>query len=778
MPTYEPGQGPLPLPPLPISPNQTGNMPVALNPQLHTPIAPGPVGAQSASVANSGVGVLPPVMPPNGPPLTPITGATPTIPGVTPQAPIVVAPIDDCMRSVTVTGITQIHFKPIIQIFVNGVLRGSRLLVPIPIAGPTSVEVAISGCSLNAGDLVQASSMIGTVSSPLSDAVRVESHVLYSCLTQHYDNARTGWYPYERQLTPDVLQQPGANAFQQQFQLPVDGKAYAQPLYMHHVNFPGFGARNVVYIATENNSVFAYDADDPGSILLWQRSLVPAGQRTPTSGDSGNVDIPCGDIQPTVGVSSTPVISCGCVNACGGSGCGCSNQCGDTNSCCAPTMYVTSKTIGINDGTAGMNNNGSFHWYLHALDVITGLERPGSPVEICGKVNGRALINDGQGHVLFNPERQNNRCSLLLLNGCVYIAFASHCDNEPYQGWVFAYDAVTLKQKAIFCTCPNFVNGGESGIWQGGFGLATDGDAIYCTTGNGPPGADITKGTGKANGGDSYYNSVLKLSQNLQVLSWFTPADQLVLSNNDVDLGSGGVMVIPGMQLGFHPNQVVTCGKDGNIMLLDRDNLGGFGGPSEPWNQQTAATFAQYPGFNNNAISTTLLQPTAPLSNQNAPNSFSPNQPGVWGGPAYFNGVNGQFIFYAGNDTGNAGHLTSFALRGGSMNLLCQSKESFGGLGSTPVVSSGSFTTSNGILWAVKRDGAGGNVNLCAYDLDQFTSTPTATSIIGPSTSGLPIGIWNDTRPFIEPTIVNGKVYVAAEDHIGVFFCANEIKVP
>ncbi len=745
--------------------------------------------------------------PPIFPPTTNGGGPTSTTPRVTATLQ---GPIDDCMTSVTVFLSQDIITGDLpattINVFVNGMLRGTVVTTLSPYFPglypnyPLAVEVPITGCCLKINDLVQFTFTAEGTTSDLDAGIRVESHVKYSCLTQHYNNFRTGWYPYETQLTVDLLQQSAPNDFKKQFEMPVDGKVYAQPLYMHHVNFPGHGAKNVVFIATENNTIYAYDADARGAktvkgnqypqgVLLWKRSLLMPGERSPTSGDSkfGTFDIDCADINPTVGISSTPVISCGCCNSCAGCSVGgCHSDSDSVTSECGSTIYIVTKTV------SGQTGSGTFHIRLHALDVVTGAERAFSPVEI--SADERGTEGTPSTHTFsFSAEKQNNRCALLLVKGSVYVGFASHCDKPTYHGWIFSYDSKTLAQKSVFCTTPN---GSEGGVWQGEFGLASDGSAIYFTTGNGTFDADA--------GGSDYGNSVMKLSPDLKVVSFFTPADQAVLNIYDRDLGSGGAMVIPVAQFGTsHPNLLVTCGKDGLVMLLDRDNLGGSQPSTTTWDANSVqASFDQYPGIphagahssnqTNNpfAVSTILLQPTVPPSYRNSnynpkdPTTgtlFEPNQPGIWGGPAYLNNSNGQFIFYAGYPTGGGyGNLTAFALKTGKLVMRGTSSVAYQGLGTTPVVSTSFQDSNSSIVWVVQRAGSNYSVRLQAYDASRFQDSdinipPLVDQLIG--TWDTPTDANPHTEPFIEPTIVNGKVYVASGSFVGAFYCGNEITI-
>ncbi|MDP4198493.1 MAG: hypothetical protein Q8922_00855 [Bacteroidota bacterium] len=796
--------------------------------------------------------------PPNTPytPLTPPTeppGPPTQPPPVT--APVLVGPVDDCMRSVTVNGAEG----GIVDVYVNGVWRGSgivpnheclpdlevaaaTILPPLPMlfdatggATPTSpcppgfypvyppAEIPLAVCSLKVGDLIQATVTTTAGTSPLSPAVTVVSHVPYSVLTQHYNNGRTGWNPYETQLTVANVSQ-----LRQLFTLmdadlkpphhpkPLDGPIYAQPLYMHHQYFPEKGkAYNVLFIATEMDTVYAFDADEPhhgelgGMPYLWKTSLLPAADVPAVPSDFDSRDWTGSpqtyeNIAPYIGITGTPVIDCGC-----NCGCGCPR-------CSTPTMYVVSKS----KRTFGANV--TFHFYLHALDVITGKERPNSPIEIAGSVPGTSgvlpdpnpnqWVGSGDGkNVTFLPQWQLQRPGLLLLDGVVYVAFGAQDDANKlaYHGWIMSYDAFTLQQKNIFCTSPASdpleYNYGGGSIWMGGMGLASDGEAIYCTTGNGIYNANI--------GGPNYGNSVLKLSKELQVISWFTPSYQDTLNSNDIDLGSGGIMIIPGV-----PSLLVTCGKDGNVLLLSRDDLGGYveisgnNWPPCPKSGSTAGMNPealggdQNPGpvSNPNAVDSILLPPGYYTSEDPG------HDPGVWGGPAFFNGPGGQTIFYCGNGRGAAknlpsalGKLRALALHDGKLSVNGPpSNDSFTGEGgATPVVSSNQQISGTGIVWAVRRSdpSISGSMNqfgltLRAFDAANLASDPNdipahclfegdcgswdtlyahyKTDNPPPQFSGYPNtseGYPNAGMAFIEPTVINGKVYVGCDDRITVF---------
>ena len=711
-------------------------------------------------------------------------------------------PIDDCMRSVTVSGSLGggspfNHIANIeIDTLINGKITNTQNFSWDSFATPAnSFEVLLGKCP-NVGDLVQivVKNPPAQPSIPLN-TITVESHEKYNVTTAQYNNARTGWFANETKLTVASLKQKGAN-FKRQFKMEVDKfngagpKIYAQPLYLHHVNFPNIGVRNAVFIAAENNMVYAFDADnfvpdntDPTSgkgIQIWKRELlikitypVKINERTPTNADVGS-----GDIQPCVGISSTPVIDCNC-------DCDC-----DTS---VPVMYVTSKVFDTGANT--------FRYYLYALDVTTGNDHI-PPVIIQANYYGSGgddvssdtsgnKTSTGKNIVQFQAKIHNNRPGLLLLNGTIYIAFASHGDNFWYNGWIIGYDAATLKQTSVFCSTPDgsfrrrwvplhptkddkgvlhtaiddpfFDSNADKpagGIWQSGCGLAADDANIYCTTGNGTFDAnDLNTGaqTGKRDFGDS----VLKLSQSLQVLSYFTPADQNILNGADIDLASGGVMILPAQNTLTHQNLLVTCGKAGDIFVLDRNNLGGYNGPPSASDDPVID--------NPNAVSVKELQEMKPpftVKDRLQGDSSA----GIWGGPAFLDKGNaGQFIFYGSNgDTANvngtAGTLKAFLLQNGGLTLKGQSNESFPLMGTTPIVSSNQSITGSGIVWAVLRDR--NNVHLRAYSADDLCNGKNVNSIIG----DLFVGGWANTRPFLIPTVINGKIYVACDNLVAVFF--------
>jgi hypothetical protein len=349
--------------------------------------------------------------------------------------------------------------------------------------------------------------------------------------TAQVDNARTGAYLNETKLTP---QNVNPKQFGKLFTLKVDGDVYAQPLFLAGVEIPGKGRHDVLFVATEHDSVYAFDAYGNSTTPLWQVSFLKGGATT-----LSQVDTQCFFIRPEVGITSTPVIDAK-----------------------TGTLYVLARTKIEHALTAD-----EFHQRLHALAVTTGMEKFGGPVEIQASVRGRG-DGSANGTVPFDSRRENPRAALLLANGMVYLSWGSSCDVGPYHGWVMAYDAQTLKQKGVFNDSPDADDGG---IWASDTGIAADKTGnVFVATGNGQFDA--------AKGGRDYGDSLLKLifnGQALRLSDYFTPFNQDELNKNDNDLGSGGPMLLPD-QPGAHPHLLVVGGKAPMIYVLDRDNLGHY----------------------------------------------------------------------------------------------------------------------------------------------------------------------------------------------------------
>jgi hypothetical protein len=374
------------------------------------------------------------------------------------------------------------------------------------------------------------------VQSFATSATNPAASPLVSVLTYRNDPARTGQNTNETTLT---LANVNTSAFGKLFSYGLDGYPVAQPLVLANVAIPGQGTHNVVFAATEHDSVYAFDADGQVSAPLWQTSFInPAAGIYTVNAVTDLASIAGGFVGGELGITGTPVIDP-----------------------VSGTLYVVSITKEVVSGVTNFYNR------LHALDVATGAEKFGGPVVIQGSAPGVGDGNDGQGHVPFIQLKQHQRSSLLILNGKVFIAFTGHFDYPPYHGWVFAYDAFTLAQIGIFNANPN---GSGGGFWQSGCGPAADGAGnLYLETGNGN--WDSTN--------SNYGDSVLKLSTagGLALADWFTPYNQLQLNLQDIDLGSAGQVVLPDSAgSAAHPHLLLAGSKAGTIYLLDRDNLGHF----------------------------------------------------------------------------------------------------------------------------------------------------------------------------------------------------------
>lgn len=492
-------------------------------------------------------------------------------------------------------------------------------------------------------------------------------------LTQRYDNARSG-----QNLSESTLKVSNVNSarFGKLFARAVDDEIYAQPLYVPNVELGSSGARNVLYIATVNNSVYAFDADDSAaSEPLWSVNLTAdmPGVRPVKSADVGQY---CGtyrDFNKNIGIVGTPVIDAA-----------------------SRTIYLVTRT----------KEGGRFVQRLHALDITTGAPRPNSPVDIRANVEGSgAGSSDGRLH--FDPEIHNQRAALLLANGTVYISWAAHCDTGPYHGWILGYDAKTLEQVVAKVTTPD---GKAGGIWQSNSGPSADTQGnIYLTVGNGTVTAP--------KGGRDYGSAFLKLSASGEVLDWFVPFNFEKLNRTDSDLGSAGVLLIPGTEL------LTSGGKEGKLYVLNRNDLGRF----------------------------------QPRSDEQVVQSIKVAADGLYGTPTYWNGPGGPYIYVWGSlDRGKAFRLRRGRLMTPPISQTRAVAEMPGGLLS---VSALGETPGTGILWALVGTGDA-NQNLVPGVLHAFDATDLGREL------------WNSNQnperdrlgllaKFNTPIVANGKVYVA-----------------
>jgi hypothetical protein len=364
-------------------------------------------------------------------------------------------------------------------------------------------------------------SVTASVNFAVSDIAGVFMH--------HNDPARTGQNLKEYALTTANV---NSSTFTQLFSCPVDGQLYAQPLYMANL-LVGSVTRNVVFLATEHDSVYAFDADSPSCVQLWKTSFLGTGVTTMSWTDTANPNVvgalATNDIFPEIGITGTPVIDPA------------------TN-----TLYVEAKTKET-VGSGCSSGNPCFVHRLHALNVTTGAEKFGGPVVISAPN--------------FGPQRHFNRPALLLANNTVYVSFGSHGDIQNWQGWVFGYDAATLARTFVFSTTDPTSGSNGASVWDSGAGPAADSSGnIYVTTGN-----------GAYDGVRNFSESVLKLSPTGTLLDWFVPFNRSVFDANDIDMGSAGVVVLPdAVGSSTHQHLLLATGKVAILYLLDQTNMGRF----------------------------------------------------------------------------------------------------------------------------------------------------------------------------------------------------------
>jgi hypothetical protein len=369
-------------------------------------------------------------------------------------------------------------------------------------------------------------------------------------VTFHNDNARTG-----QNLSEVTLNHKSVNVqtFGKLGFFTVDGKVDAQPLYLSNVNIPNQGVRQVLYVATEHASVYAFDAND--GQYLWQVSLLGAGE---TTSDTRGCDEA---INPEIGITATPVID----RTLGPNG----------------AIYVVAMS---------RDTSGKYFQRLHALDVSTGAELFAGPKTITASYSGNG-DNSSAGSVVFDPRQYKERAALLLLNGVIYTTWASHCDQRPYTGWIIGFNASTLNQASVFNVTPN---GNGGGIWMSGGGPAADSlGNIYILNGNGTF-DDTLDANGFPSLGD-FGNGFLKLSTqhgSLTVADYFVMANVAEENASDADLGSGGVVVLPELKdsSGKTWSLAVGAGKDLNLYLVNRDSMGKFS-PTDAIFQKVAQLF-------------------------------------------------------------------------------------------------------------------------------------------------------------------------------------------
>jgi hypothetical protein len=497
--------------------------------------------------------------------------------------------------------------------------------------------------------------------------------------TWRNDVSRSGVNSQEYALTPLNVT---SSTFGKVFSCPVDGWVFGQPLWVANVSISG-AQHNVVFAATENDSVYAFDADGPGCKSVWPApsvSLIPSGEKIAPLTDLENDSSALG---PVAGITGTPVI--------------------DPSS---QTLYLVALTEN--------STTGAIIQRLHAIDITTGHERIGSPVAISASVSGTGYDNSN-GTITFNAKFEKQRPALLLLNGVIYISWASYNDSDFYHGWVIGYDASTLAQVTIFNDTPD---GGRGGIWMSGGGPAADSQGnIFLMTGNGDFNANTT-------GGRNYGDTFLKFgtSGGLSVSDWFTPHDQAALAAADQDLGGGGAVILIDQASGPHPHLILGGAKAGTLYVVDRDNLGHY----------------------NTSSDSQIVQ------------SFTLGSNGIYSAPLFW-----QNTLYAGASSARlSAYSFSPATDQFQVSPSSVSGVLFGFPGTTPALSAAG--TNGAILWAIERPSS--SAVLHAYDPTNLNNEFWNSSQAANNRDKAGTAV-----KFTVPTIANGKVYIGTQTELDVY---------
>jgi hypothetical protein len=492
-------------------------------------------------------------------------------------------------------------------------------------------------------------------------------------LTYHNNNARTGFDNKETALS---LTNVNSAMFGKLFTVPADGLVDAEPLYLSAVSIAG-GTHNLLIVATEHDTVYAYDADTGAKI--WQISTLKSGE---TTSDKRS----CSQVSPEIGITSTPVIA--------------RPKTGN------PVIYVVA-----------MSKSGStYHQRLHALDATTGAELHNGPVDIAAQYPGTGDNSTG-GFVIFDPAQYKERAGLLLIGNIVYLAWASHCDFRPYTGWIMGYNAVTLKQTTVLNVTPN---GNEGAVWGSGAGMAADtAGNIFLLDANGLFDSTLNS-SGFPESGD-YGNAFLHLTTRggLAVADYFEMDNEADENGSDIDLGSGGTLLVSEKDsTGKVWQLAVGAGKDSNLYVVDRTNMGKFNSTTNKIYQELAGVL---PG-------------------------------GVWSMPAALN----TSLYYGPKDS----PILKFQFNNAKLHTTAVAKtsNSFAYPGATPSVSANAGQ--NAIVWAAE------NINpavLHAYN------AKTLVEIYNTNQASNGRDQFGAGNKYITPMIANGKVYVGTTTGVGVF---------
>jgi hypothetical protein len=551
------------------------------------------------------------------------------------------------------------------------------------IFGASLTLALLSGCGISANTNPTSSSSssgnpsgsagCGATGSPSTNSASASS---IDVVTYHYDNLRTGENTNEAILTPMNV---NSTKFGKLGEFAVVGKVDAQPLYLSNLSIPGVGTKNVLYVATEHGCVYAFDADSIGSSAskpIWV-TYTKLPDEVP-SDDRG-----CGQVTPEIGVTSTPVID-------------------RTRG----AIYVVA---------VSKNGAGNYIHRIHALDLTTGAELFGGPTIVTA-----SYPNASGGSVVFDPSLYNERPGLLELNGTIYTTWGSHCDAGPYTSWVMAYSADTLKQTSVLNLTPN---GSDGGIWMSGAAPALDASGnIYFIVGNGTFDTNLNAGLPSLHDcGDCFAKiSPTSFSPPLSLLDYFTPSNTVAQSDQDLDFGSGGPLLLPDLMdaNGTTRHLAVGSGKDANIYVLDRDNMGKFNSGADNIYQFIPGELAG----------------------------------GEFGKPSYFNNT----VYYgAVGDTLKAFPVTNAML---ARTPASQSPTNFAYPGATPSISANGNT--NGIVWAVEN----GNTGV----LHAYEATNVGKELYNSNQASNGRDQFADNK-FITPMVANGRVYVGTPTSVAVF---------
>jgi len=532
----------------------------------------------------------------------------------------------------------------------------------------------------------------------------------FGILSWRNDPLLSGVNSQETALTPaSITNNPPSRKFGKLFACTVDGEVYAEPLYAASVSIAGEGLHNVVFAATEHDSVYAFDADAAPCQTLWRKSFLDSVNGVTTvpacleiggscaDGGTSN-DVGTNDITPEIGITGTPVIDPA-----------------------SQTLYVVAKT---KESTV---NGQIYVQRLHALDITTGQERPGGPTIIQASVNGNGDGSNGMGQVLFDPLPENQRAALALSGGNVYAAFGSNGNVDPFHGWLLAYSASTLAPVGVFNTTPNSNAGGadRGGISESGAAPSFDANGnIFVVT---------SEGTFDANNANppntEYAQTLLRLRPNLAspiflVADRFTPFNEAALNADNQSLGSSGALLLPDQSTG-PPHLAIIGGEAGVLYVVNRDTLGGF----------------------------TLGGPDHVLQTMNLKGA-------IYGTPVFWQGK-----LYA---TATGQNLNAYALSGGTLGapLGAPSTETFAFPAPSPVISANG--ASSGIVWVIDSSGYGANgapatpAVLRAYDAANLGNEVYASSQNNADAAGLAV-------KYTVPTVAKGKVYVGTQGELSVY---------